>query len=265
MTEYYDDLETREPAAREATLMAALPKQIALAKSANGYRKLLGDVDGLNILDVGSGNGYLCRKLARAGASMTGIELSDEFCRIAMERESEESLGIDYHNHSAADLRFLGDATFDKAVSNYVLMDIRDYEGALIEVARVLQPGGTFVVVISHPAFAGGPGTFWTPAADSPRLEDREYYFTDGYFNRGPYLGVWENFDPVLSFHRPLRDYWRAFASVGFRIDDFEEPSVTERGRRELPAKRVMQSLRVPYSCIFKLTLPAGGQHLKDR
>lgn len=76
-------------------------------------------------------------------------------------------------------MRFLGDATFDKAVSNYVLMDIRDYEGALIEVARVLKPGGTFVVVISHPAFA----------------------------------------------------------SVGFRINDFEEPRVPERGRRELPAK----------------------------
>lgn len=79
--------------------------------------ELLGDVDGLNILDVG--NGYLCRKLARAGASMTGVELSDEFCRIATERESEEPLGIDYHNHSAADLSSLGDATFDKAVSNY--------------------------------------------------------------------------------------------------------------------------------------------------
>ena len=45
MTEYYDDLETREPAAREAALMAALPKQVALAKSTEGSGKLLGDVD----------------------------------------------------------------------------------------------------------------------------------------------------------------------------------------------------------------------------
>ena len=45
MTEYYDELETRDPAAREAALMAALPKQIALAKSTDGYSKLLGDVD----------------------------------------------------------------------------------------------------------------------------------------------------------------------------------------------------------------------------
>jgi len=38
----------------------------------------LGHVSGLNVLDIGSGNGYLSRKLARAGASLTGVELSDE-------------------------------------------------------------------------------------------------------------------------------------------------------------------------------------------
>lgn len=45
MTEFYDELETRNPDAREATLMAALPKQIALAKSTAGYAGLLADVD----------------------------------------------------------------------------------------------------------------------------------------------------------------------------------------------------------------------------
>ena len=40
MTEYYDELETRDPAKREAQHLAALPKQIALAKSTEGYEKL---------------------------------------------------------------------------------------------------------------------------------------------------------------------------------------------------------------------------------
>ena len=215
--------------------------------------ELLGPVAGLKVLDVGSGNGYLCRKLARAGASMYGVELSDEFYRISLEREAEDELGIEYHNRSATEMGFFTDSMFDKAVSNYVLMDIAEYELAISEVARVLKADGTFVVVISHPAFAAGPGTYWIPAADSPRREDRELYFTDNYFHRGPYLGAWANFDPVLSFHRPLRDFWRAFQASGFRVDDFEEPSITERGRRELPAYRVEQALRVPYSCIFKL------------
>lgn len=46
MTEFYDDLETRDPGAREAALMAALPEAIGNAKAnAPGFAKILADVD----------------------------------------------------------------------------------------------------------------------------------------------------------------------------------------------------------------------------
>ena len=45
MTEYYDELETRDPAQREAQHLAALPKQIALAKSTEGYKTLFSSGD----------------------------------------------------------------------------------------------------------------------------------------------------------------------------------------------------------------------------
>lgn len=45
MTDYYDDLETRDPEAREAALMAALPQQVALAKTTEGYGALLAEID----------------------------------------------------------------------------------------------------------------------------------------------------------------------------------------------------------------------------
>jgi len=217
---------------------------------------LLGEVRGQRILDVGSGNGYLCRKLAKAGASMTGVELSDQFLRLARAHEIAEPLGITYYHGSVAHMAFLPDAHFDKAVSNYVLMDVQDYTAAVHHVLRVLRPGGCFVVVISHPCFACGPGGWVKPAADSPRREDRLAYCVDTYFHRGPYLGQWGDLDPVLSFHRPLRDYWQTFTEAGFRIEGFEEPSITERGRRELPPARVAQDLRIPYSCIFRLGKP---------
>ncbi|MBI4281978.1 MAG: class I SAM-dependent methyltransferase [Chloroflexi bacterium] len=217
---------------------------------------LLGDVESSRILDVGCGNGYLCRKLAKAGANVTGIDLSDRFIDIAREREEEEKLGVTYYHGSAANMNFLPDSHFDKAVSNYVLMDIRDYASALGQVFRVLRPGGCFVVVISHPCFASGPAGWVAPAPDSPRREERFAFRVDSYFHRGPYLGQWGGLDPVLSFHRPLRDYWQAFGEAGFTVDAFEEPSITERGRRELPVWRVEQSLRIPYSCIFRLVKP---------
>lgn len=217
---------------------------------------LLGKVHTLRVLDVGSGNGYLCRKLARAGALMTGVELADEFHRIACRREAEEPLGITYRNASVTTADLFPAAAFDKAVSNYVLMDVHDYVAAVRNVFRALRPGGSFVVVISHPAFACGPGGWVRPAPDSPRREDRTAFRVDHYFHRGPYLGQWANLDPVLSFHRPLRDYWQTFTEAGFVVDAFEEPSITERGRRELSVAQVEHALRVPYSCIFRLKKP---------
>ena len=45
MTKYYDDLEVRNPDEREAAHMAALPKQVALARSAPGNADALAEVD----------------------------------------------------------------------------------------------------------------------------------------------------------------------------------------------------------------------------
>ena len=217
---------------------------------------LLGEVNGQRVLDVGCGNGYLCRKLARQGAKMTGVDLSDRFLQIAREREVQEQLGIIYRHGSVAEMGFLPDSHFDKAVSNYVLMDVRDLSGALRHVFRVLRPGGCFVIVISHPCFSSGPGGWVIPAIDSPRREDRFAFRVDEYFSRGPVLVQWGAFDPVMGYHRPLRDYWQAFTEAGFTVDGFEEPSITERGLRELSVSRSDYLQRIPYSCIFRLIKP---------
>ncbi|MGP1678669.1 MAG: phenylacetate--CoA ligase family protein [Giesbergeria sp.] len=50
MTEYYDTLETRDPAEREQALLAALPAQIAHAKkNAPGFSRILADVDAQSV------------------------------------------------------------------------------------------------------------------------------------------------------------------------------------------------------------------------
>jgi hypothetical protein len=83
---------------------------------------MIGDVKGRRILDVGSGNGYLSRKLSKAGGILIGVENSDNFYKIAVAAEAKEPLGIQYHRASACDMHFIPDRSIDIAVANYVLM-----------------------------------------------------------------------------------------------------------------------------------------------
>src|SRR3989344_4102762 len=113
---------------------------------------LLGDVKGKHILDAGCGNGYLCRKFAKLGALMTGIEPADSLFQYAQEKEQKEKLGIQYKQ---ADLSTYSDipTLYDVVISNMVFMDIPDYESAMINCIKLLKNGGDFIFSISHPCF----------------------------------------------------------------------------------------------------------------
>lgn len=55
------------------------------------------DLKGINVLDVGCGGGVLCEAMAKAGASVTGIDAADEAIRVAREHARENQLSIEYH------------------------------------------------------------------------------------------------------------------------------------------------------------------------
>jgi ubiquinone/menaquinone biosynthesis C-methylase UbiE len=116
------------------------------------FLEMLPDVNGLSGLDVGCGEGYNTRLLARRGASMTGIDISRNFVNYAREAEAGHSLGIRYEIASAVELPFES-ATFDFVAAFMSLMDISETERVLAEVFRVLKPGGFFQFSIIHPCF----------------------------------------------------------------------------------------------------------------
>jgi SAM-dependent methyltransferase len=117
------------------------------------FLEMLPDVDGSCGLDVGCGEGHNTRLVARRGAEMTGVDISQKFVRHAAQTEAEEPLRIRYLCASGCALPF-ADESFDFVVAFMSLMDMAGHREAVQEVHRVLKPGGFFQFSILHPCFA---------------------------------------------------------------------------------------------------------------
>lgn len=214
--------------------------------------RILGEVEGLQILDAGCGNGYLCRLLANKGAKMIGIDISRRAIEIAEIREKQAPLGIKYHVGSICNLSMFKDQTFDFIVSNLVLMDAQELNKATKELHRVLKTKGKLVFSIMHPCFSSPPVHGWEKKPiDSDRKEDWIYWKVDRYFDRTREDYRYFDFPPTYSFHRTLSDYIKALISNGFTITDFEEPVPSKKDMKEHYREFGNECERVPWFLII--------------
>ncbi len=184
----------------------------------------LRDVHGLSVLDAGCGTGYLARILAQEGARVVGVDLSSGLLSTAKQEEAREPLGIEYHEGDLSDLSFLEDGSFDAAVSNVVLQDVRRCSEAIAEIYRVLRPGGRFIFSITHPAFDRPPGEWIREPEDSERVEEWRGFLMGEYFAREAVSWSPHGMPGAIGFHRPLRDYFQALSDAGFFVRRLEEP-----------------------------------------
>lgn len=124
-----------------------------------------------HVLDIGSGIGGSARHLAHAhGCSVTGIDLTPEYCEVATMLSARVGLSgnTTFKQASALDLPFPA-GSFDRAWTEHVQMNIADKRSFYAEIARVLRPGGRLVF---HDIFAGPGGEphFPVPWAEVPEL-----------------------------------------------------------------------------------------------
>jgi SAM-dependent methyltransferase len=104
---------------------------------------------GKKVLDVGCGNGYVLANYARAGADVSGIDLTEAAITLTRQRFSLAGLTGDFRTANAEALPF-PDETFDCVCSMGVLHHTPDTERAVEEVWRVLKPGGRLIVMFYH-------------------------------------------------------------------------------------------------------------------
>jgi SAM-dependent methyltransferase len=104
----------------------------------------LGDVAGLDVVELGCGTAYFSAWLARRGARATGVDPTP--AQLATARRMQRETGIEFPLvEAAAESVPLPDASFDLAVSEYGASLWAVPERWLDEAARLLRPGGRLV------------------------------------------------------------------------------------------------------------------------
>lgn len=169
------------------------------------------------VLDVGCGEGQLARHLldrAAVGAAV-GVDPSQAQLDTARRR----GCGPTYARGFAHRLPFAS-ASFDGVLACLVFEHIEAVDEAIAEVARVLEPGGTFLLLLNHPLLQA-PGSGWI---DDHILEE-QYWRVGEYLREGMTM---EQIAPgvVLPFvHRPMSRYVNTMAEAGLRLERMHEPA----------------------------------------
>jgi ubiquinone/menaquinone biosynthesis C-methylase UbiE len=191
--------------------------------------RLIGQVEGLCVLDLACGNGYLARRFARIGARVIGVDAAAAIVERARLRERQHPLGIAYHVGDATRLDML-EGGIDVAFCNMALMDIEDAAGAIREVSRVLRSGGRFVASLSHPCFDIVNASAWLiERADfTTTIWRKVRRYRELSAGQVPWRAGDDHIAYTPAYHRPLSWYFRTFRDAGFVITAFDEPEPTD-------------------------------------
>lgn len=205
--------------------------------------RLLGDVTGLDVLEVGCGSAPCARWLSAQGARVTAFDLSAGMLRYAAAAGELTGIEVPLVRANAERLPFAS-ASFDVACSAFgAIPFVADLEGTFREVARVLRPGGRWVFAVTHPMrwiFPDDPGP------DGLRV-------TGSYFDRTPYVEVdADGAATYVEHHRTLGDFVRASTAAGLVLEDLVEPEWPDGLTEEWGQWSPLRGALFPGTAIFR-------------
>jgi SAM-dependent methyltransferase len=171
--------------------------------------RVLGDVEGLDILELGCGAAQWSIALAHRGSRPVGLDLSAR--QLEHARRLMAEAGVDFPLlHGSAEAVPLPDASFDIVFCDHGAMTFADPYLTVPEVARLLRPGGLFAFNHHSPI-----QTICWPL-DSDRVGDR---LALDYFG----MHVIDDGEEV-SFQLPYGEWIRLFRANGLNVEDLIEP-----------------------------------------
>jgi len=230
--------------------------------NAPALMRMLGEVDGKRVLDMGCGEGYASRILAGAGANVIGVDISDRLIDAALEEEARYPQGIEYISADAANIHMFEDESFDIVTCYMAMMDMANHEKVISEASRVLKTGGRYIIVMEHPCFGtrfvdGRMISGWKTRLHEEGRKEYIRYRIEDYLHNHSYAFEWKHdrlsyHFVTTGFHRTLSDYVNEMSKNGLVITGMDEPQPMDEGIRVQPS--MDKHLRIPQSIVIEAT-----------
>ncbi|MEM1181932.1 MAG: class I SAM-dependent methyltransferase [Acidobacteriota bacterium] len=205
---------------------------------------LIGDVDGLRVLDAGCGPGVYAQILAARGAQVDACDLSDRMLELAAERLVNEVAAGSVRLHGLDLTRPLAPFTaeqFHLVLAPLCLDYVADWRSTFAEFHRVLRPAGRLVFSCGHPDF------------------EAEYFDTRDYFSVEPVECTWRGFGEEItmpSYRRSLQEVVMSVLDAGFQLEQLLEPKPTADFLDADPVRYARLMHRPSFLCVAAQKAP---------
>jgi SAM-dependent methyltransferase len=210
--------------------------------------RAIGEVNGLDVVELGCGTAYFSSWLARRGARPVGVDITP--AQLATARAMQDRFGIRFPLVEAgAELVPLRDAAFDVALSEYGASIWCDPYRWIPEAARLLRPGGRLVFLCNSTlVMLCMPDT----GAAGPELLRDQF---------GMHRFDWADTNEV-EFHLSHGDWVRLLRRNGFEVEDLVELQAPEGATTTFEYVPYEWARRWPSEEVWvarKRWAPAGG------
>jgi ubiquinone/menaquinone biosynthesis C-methylase UbiE len=180
--------------------------------------RLIGNVKGKNVLEIGCGAAQCGIAFAKQGANVIGIDLSEEQLKIAKGLAEKNKVKIKLLQGDIINLAQIESNSQDIVFSSWAFMYITDLQSCFKEAYRVLKNNGIFIFSTDHP--------FWRRVSKES-LKIKKSYFENESYNE-PYMK-----GTFIAHDHKVSDYTNWLVNSGFIIEKMIEPNAMENIERE--------------------------------
>ena len=178
--------------------------------------KLLGNLRGKKVLEIGCGGAQCGIAMAKQGAYVTGIDISEKQLEFARNLAKKNNVNVKFYQGDIVSLKQIKSNTQDFVFTAWALHYVGDLEKCFKEVYRVLKKGGIFVLSTPHPFY--------------DTVNSKTLKIIRSYFKNGKHTEVYsDKTKTFVFFDHTFADITNAIVNAGLQIEKVIEPDSRKR------------------------------------